>query len=235
MVEVGFSTGSLYKHEIPLEDALDFYKSVGATAVELSFGAIEELKDFRLTQGLLRKINGFNFVSFHAPFRDIIYGSNEKTKAVLEKLSYLNKNLPLKGIVIHPDLVENPYLLMDSKLPILLENMNLEKASGKFAFEFKTYHQFGSRYVLDIEHAYGNDSSMQLTNELMKVMGRRLNHLHVSGKKDNKGHILCCLSENKAFIEEVLKNCQKPRISEGILPSLDSDLASREIEYLKRL
>lgn len=235
MIEVGFGTGSLYKQKIPLEKILDFYKNIGATAVEISFGSVNELMEFKLNKNITNKINSFNFVSIHAPFRDIKYNLDNKTEKVLEKLDYLNKNIPTKGIVIHPDIIENPYVILGSKLPFLIENMNLEKKSGRLDWEFENYNQFNLRYVLDIEHSYGIDPTKELTNKLIEIMGSKLNHLHVSGKRDSKNHHLCHLSENKSFIEKILTTCNVPRISEGILPSLDYDIAKKEIDYLKGL
>jgi len=231
MADVGFGTGSLHKQKIPLDEILDFYKEVGATAVEISLGSIDELNNFTLIN-LEEKIKNFNFVSIHAPFRNIRYNS-DTTREVLTTLNYKARNHKINGIVIHPDLVEDFSNLTNSDLPILIENMNLEKQSGKFAWEFETYRLFDLGYVLDIEHSYGNNSNIEFANELINAMGSRLNHLHVSGKKNNQNHVLCCESENKPFIEKILKNCKAPRISEGILPSLDYDLAKREIEYLK--
>ena len=234
MREVGFGTGSLYRQNIPLEEILDFYNGAGATAVEISLGSIDEFEKFKLTEKLIDKTNNFSFVSFHAPFRDIKYGHNKKTRNILEKLNYLNKNLPLRGIVIHPDIIEDFSILQYSGLPFLIENMNPEKKSGKFPQEFEKYNQFGLGYVLDIEHVYGNDKTMQLAKKLTEIMGTKLNHLHVSGKKNSRNHTPCHLSENKSEIRKILDNCQLPKISEGILLSLDYDLASKEIEFLKQ-
>ncbi len=234
MIDVGFGTGSLYKQNMPLDEILDFYKDIGSTAVEISLGSIEEFKKFQLTEKLVEKINNFNFVSLHSLFRDIKYGPNNKTKKIIEKLNYINKNIPIKGIVIHPDIVEDFSILADSGLPFLIENMDMEKNSGKFDWEFETYKQFDLGYVLDIEHAYGNDKTMNLADKLLEIMGSKLSHLHVSGKKDGKNHTLCHLSENKLYIKEVLKKCQVSRISEGILSSLNYDLASKELKYIKQ-
>ena len=234
MKEVGFGTGSLYRQNIPLEEILDFYKDAGATAVEISLGSIEEFERFKLTKKLIDKVNTFPFVSLHAPFRNIKYGPNNQTKKVLEKLDYINENLPLQGIVIHPDIIEDFTILQESGLPFLIENMNPEKESGKFPHEFEKYNQFNLGYVLDIEHVYGNDQTMQLAGKLMEIMGKRLGHLHVSGKTGSVNHTLCHSSKNKSVIEEILKNCPLPKISEGKLSSLDYDSASKEIEFLKQ-
>lgn len=56
MLGVGFTTGCLYKTGMEIGKIVKLYKSLGADAIELSFGTPKELLDFRLTQEIIKDI-----------------------------------------------------------------------------------------------------------------------------------------------------------------------------------
>jgi len=235
MPKIGFSTGCLHQTDLSLEQRIDFYKNAGATAIEISLGKLEELKNLDLTTTLIKKILEFDYVSIHAPF-DTPYCKNNQTKEILSKLNYINKNLPNQGIVIHPDLVEDFSILQDSRLPFLIENMDERKIKGKSVKEFQEYNQLQFNYVFDVQHAYRNDQTMQSAKEILKTMGSRLKHLHASGQTDLSTHALVHLSENQEEIKKILKLCPEvPKILEGAILKPNIDLALKELDFIKNL
>jgi len=233
MVDVGFSTGCLYKTKMPLELRAEFYKDAGATAIEVSFGTPEKLENLRLTDSFIDKLNYFNFISIHAPSIGLTYNSNGSSEKIFEKLRYLNNNLPIKGIVIHPDIIEDFSCLEDSGLPFLLENLNRAKRKGKYVSEFEGYNNLPFGYVLDVQHVYENDPTMETGKDFLKTMGSRLNYLHVSGENESSNHSPIYESNNMPEIEKMLSLCNSPMILEGVFSKLSLDNAVREVEFMR--
>jgi len=234
MSKAGFSTGCLYKAGVKVEDAIKLYHSLGANAIEISFGHLPELSKFNLTQEIIKDVKKYDFVSLHAPW-DIRYGNNEKTQKIISKLGFFSKNFGAEGIVVHPDSVDSFSILEESGFLFLMENMDSRKKFGTHpdAFErLKEGYRFG--FVLDVKHAEDHDYSMKLSKSFLDVMGNRLNHFHVSGTDCNKKHMPTYAARNKDSIADVL-NLRKnvPRISEGIISSDIEQTISEELDFLR--
>src|SRR3989344_7402281 len=218
MKEVGFTTGSLYRSSFTCEEIIKLYSSLGADAIELSFLAPKELMQFNPSPETKKIIQGFKHVSIHAPCKGITYNQSDSSE-VIKKLSELCAELSIEGIVLHPDTVENFYMLDKLNLPFLIENMDKRKKYGTHPEqirELKEKYNFG--FVFDVQHAYEHDPKMNLARELIDVMGNRLKHMHVSGENESESHAPTHFSNNRKEIGEILKlGIQVPKILEGIL------------------
>lgn len=182
MANIGFTTGSLYRSDIPFDERIRLYDSLGADAIELSFATPSQLFDYNLSKQSKQDIKKFASISIHAPWKEVRYNSDSKTPEIINKLRELCNQLPVEGLVLHPDTIDDFEILDQSGLPFLLENMDRRKSYGTHPEQFrelKRKYNFG--FVLDVEHAYEHDSSMKLARELIEAMGDRLKHMHVSG------------------------------------------------------
>lgn len=235
MADIGFSTSCLYRCDMPLIEVLDAYLSVGATAVEISFRHLETLERFSLTPDLISRINQFNFVSIHAPFEKVKYAADEQTRFILRKFTSFLKNFYFTGLVVHPDTVEDFSTLFQFDLPIMIENMDKRKDNGVSPAEFKKYKEiFPYEFVLDVQHAYDLDPTMQLAEELIEVMGSKLKYMHISGQTSSSSHAPLYLSENKRAIVKVLeKRIDVPKILEGRLEKFDSQVLENGLKFIK--
>ena len=236
MKKVGFSTGCLYKTSIKIKEIIKLYNSIGANAIEISFGSLHELSKFNLTQEIIQDVKKYDFVSLHAPW-DIRYGDNKKTQKIITKLEYLFKNLNAEGIVLHPDTIDSFPFLEKLSLPFLLENMDPRKKFGThpdFFEKLKKGYEF--KFVLDLFHAYENDFSMNSSRDFLKVMGNDLNHFHVSGIFGNNRHALTYSADNKESIVEII-NLRKnvPIISEGNISNNIEQTILEELDFLKNV
>lgn len=236
MVRAGFSTGCLYKTNLPLIDRIKLFYSAGADAIELSFSSLPELIAFRLEPYLVSSLSKFSHVSVHAPWY-MCYGTDYYTIISLRKLSEIYNEIHPSGIVIHPDTIEEYSRLRDFGLPFLFENMDPRKDFGKFPSDFETLkkeHNYG--FVLDIFHTYENDQSLADSKKFIEVMENRLSHLHVSGINGNLRHAPSYNSDNVQPITEILKIVNGiTRISEGTITSNIEDNLFQELRFLKSL
>ncbi len=219
MPDVGFSTGCLYRSNLTTIERINFFKSIGADAVEIGFADLRKLMNADIASDIQKAAEDFKYISIHAPWKNIRYGPNAETDAAIEKLIKLCGLLPIKGIVIHPRKIDDFEKLEKSKLPFLIENSSLGKPIGtlpEYFEKIKADYPFG--FVLDVKHAYEHDPSMVLAKELIAAMGNRLKEIHISGGTAKMNHLPVHLSENKGAVIEILQlKIPAPKILEGIL------------------
>lgn len=226
-MKIGFNSGALRKCGMSLLDTVKFAKRIGSNAFELSFFTSDSLLKFELTEELIELLSSFDYLSAHAPFNvaeNLNYQDDELTRKVVAKLKELIDKLPIEGIVFHPTDVKDFDFLDGLDLPILIENMDARKGSFKDVDDFKKLkekYDFG--FVLDVEHSFENDSSMESTRNLIEVMGDRLKEVHLSGAINKgpglkeKNHCLLCDSEYREDLLKFLKELKDlPIILEGI-------------------
>ena len=237
MANIGFTTGSLYRSEIPFDERIKLYHSLGADAIELSFATPNQLFGYTISEEAKNNIEKFASISIHAPWKEVRYDSGSETQAIINKLRTLCDQLPIEGLVLHPDTIDDFEVLDQSGLPFLLENMDRRKPYGTHPKQFeelKRKYNFG--FVLDVEHAYEHDSSMKLAREFIEVMGDRLKHMHVSGYNESEIHVPTYCAVNKQEITEILKiGLSVPIVLEGILLEDIPSSIKRELEYVRSL
>lgn len=232
---VGFSTGCLYQFNMPLVDKLKVYLRAGATVLELSFATLNDLLAFEPTAADISKFRKFTKITIHAPWKGIRYfdGSNA-ANLVVNKIMALNDIFYVSGVVFHPDIIDNFDALELTPLPVLIENMDINKEFGISVEEIamiKVRYNFG--FVLDIQHAYEHDSSLALAREMTQVMGDRIRHLHVSGQNSSSRHAPVFEADNKQEICNLLKIMPSvPVVLEGVLSGDVSVISKQEIAYV---
>lgn len=201
-MKIGFNSGVLRKCGMSLKDTILTTRKEGATVFELCFRSPESLLRFELTEEIEKLLSEFEHLSIHAPFNldeNLKYQDNKLTKDIVWKLKELVDRLGIEGIVFHPTDIEDFDFLDTMDLPILVENMDVRKSSFKNMKDIKTLKEkYGFGFVLDIEHSFENDSSMELTKDLIDIMGDRLKEVHLSGAKNSSnitGNNHCLLME----------------------------------------
>lgn len=236
MAPLGFSTGCMFKTSLTLDNIILFYSHIGTDALEINFATIRELADFKYDDDLLERINGFSYVSIHAPFKGIRYGDNDFSRHTIKKLQELCKELPVKGVVIHPDTVDDFNALEYLGIPILVENMDKRKTKGISPSEFSGYVSCGFNFdfVLDLKHVYEHDPSMQLTGEFSEAMGDRLKEYHISGHDGTSNHTLLHNSTNwRDIIFNIPYTNKKPLIIESVFEDTNEFTAKKELDFVK--
>lgn len=235
MIPVGFSTGCLYQTIDSVDERIALYLAAGADAIEIGFATPQELFDYELTENAMNDIKKFRFATIHAPFKEVRYGNTIETKMIIDKLRSLCDFLPIKGLVIHPDKVDDFAILKRSKLPFLIENMDKNKQEGilpEHIKELKKEHGLG--FVLDIQHVYEHDPTMGRATEFVDIMGDGLHHLHVSGQTATKHHISTCMADNKEAITKVLEmKLGVPIILEGVFLQDIEEQMKEELAYVR--
>jgi hypothetical protein len=236
MSKIGFSTKCLSLLACNIRDAAIFFFEGKAEAIELHFSAPADFNAFELDDRTVEAIKKFSFISLHAPSREIRYGANPETEKIIVGLKKICAALPIKGIIIHPDIIDDFAPLVDSGLPFLLENMYKKEAFGSSPEDFivlKNKCNFG--FVLDLQHVYENDPLMEKAREFVMIMGERLCYFHVSGQSDGQGHAPVYLSRNCEAIAEILKmKINVPKILEGVFGENPLGTMTTELAFVKK-
>lgn len=231
---VGFSTGCLYRSKMPMSEIAELYHSCGANAIELSFATPAEFFNTEITKELISAAKKFDFISIHAPWKEINYSVSPETEKIIEKLKTIRAKLPIKGIVLHPHLIDDFEILKRSGLPFLLENTDKRKKFGICPEDFEELKKkcdFG--FVLDLQHAFEHDPTMELAKKFIETMGVRLNHLHVSGESQGEIHVPAHLARNREAIVQMLElKLPQPKILEGIMINDIENTISKELNFI---
>ncbi|GEM_PF-1102457 len=243
-MKIGTNSGFLMKCGMSFIDMVRFVKECGANSFELSFRYSEELLNFELTYEIVELLSSFNYLSIHAPFDPVEnprYRNDEFGQKIVLKLKDLVDRLPIEGIVFHPNNIDDFDFLAGIGLPILIENMDIRKNGFKNLDDIsklKDKYDFG--FVLDVEHAFENDPSMELTRDLIGVMGDRLEEVHISGAKSDKpmsvgknNHCLLSESEYRDKLLGILREVGDVSIIlEGMAKEDSREVLKSELNYI---
>jgi len=145
--------------------------------------------------------------------------------------------------VVHPDAEFSQSVLDDltrAGVPVAIENMDRRLFGGMTVDEVVALlEQYGVGLVLDVQHAYENDESMEYAREIVRRVGNCIEELHVAGEsgagESLERHELVHKAENQQAITEFLEwfysRQSAPMVIEGHYRTVDD--VEREVAYLR--
>ncbi|MFC1648150.1 hypothetical protein ACFL1B_01695 [Nanoarchaeota archaeon] len=229
-MKLGFSTGCLYKLELPWAEVISHIKATGANSIELMIARSETLLKLDVDE-IAKLTSGFKHVSVHSPVKDMHYRDDERTKTIIAKLKEISDALPAKpNIVIHPHRVGDFRVLQESGLNFLIENM---ETSEKYGDDLEFFKRMKDKFnfILDTQHALKIDSTLKLGRDLLDIMGVKLKQFHVSGIV-NGTHGLMLLDQERAKQQlHLIKDLDVPIIIESM--TLEPDKLGDEYDFVK--
>lgn len=228
---IGFSTGCFFHTWVPFDERIRVYRDCGANALELSFPKVNDLLYYGLSPEVLEIINQFDFVSIHAPWLDIQYCVfRRQVIEIFEKIESLCCHIEnVKGISFHFDVIGNFSLLEDLKkkldIPVLVENMDPAKKSGKRPRDFGPVKEHGLGTVLDLYHLYEVEK-LELAGNFPEI-----GYIHMSGEKEERHALLYSAYNRKIIMKTSLPFRNLPIILEG---KIEKDFKGNFLEELKK-
>lgn len=176
---IGFSTGCLYKtHDALDPKTIDLFRRSDCRAIEIMVHRLSDMKKFENLKP--SDLQGFEYISLHAP----IYDGERKTEYVnaLKTIEKMHSEVKFDAIVLHPDLFDDFSFLKDFNLPFAIENMDNRKESCKSVESLeKVFNDIEVPMVFDINHAFSNDPTMKLSEDLVKTFHTKIEEIHLSG------------------------------------------------------
>lgn len=190
---IAVSTGWLFAHDQATEE---MHRRIidAACGAELSVADEERLSVYNGT-GLDTGIH----CSFHFPHNP----------TNVDLLRTLAQQYEPHTTVIHPTALtpdEIAALDCNDNLNLAVENMDIRKDRGRTCetlAEYVKHDDLG--FVLDVQHVYEHDQSMEYAWDLLDLAGDSLQQLHVSGETHNNPHALVKDAENRDAILTFLR------------------------------
>ena len=225
-IRVGCTLGVLYER-CSSEDSLRYLRKAGVTTIELNQsmgtpGAVDIAAfPWELTKGL-------EHVSIHAPAH--AYGTDAQTDKIFECIRYIHQQCPVSYVVVHPDTVHDFSVFEKLGIPIAFENMDWRKGSHKTPAEMQELldREPDAGMVLDVNHIYTNDRTMESVDDFYRLCGDRIVGIHVSGFETLHEPLYRTQQQN---IVVAIKNVSVPIIIESQLQQPEE--IELEVEYVK--
>lgn len=221
---LGFNIGRLGK------PSPSFYSQLGCNAIEINLGRIDDVERYERMKNLTaEELAPFEHVSLHAPVGKISYGKNDVAKRVLDDIQGMYERLRFKHAVVHPHMVEDWSVFKNYSFPVATENMDDKKEVGRTVESLKeVFSKADILMVLDLNHCYVNDRTIQLAADMYAEFKDRVVQIHLSGFKTF--HEPLCQTKQVEIIEAI-PNKDLPIILESSVTSEEEVRA--EYEYVK--
>ncbi len=228
-IRLGFSTGALYQSGLNEKGKLEAIKKAGCRSAELGFIRLAEFFKGEPENLTAEDFHDLDYVSLHAPKHN--YGYNSLTRRVFKQIEKLSKVRAFNLVVFHPDDVENFEVFKDTGFKVAFENMDNRKKSYKEVAELEDlFAQFPDfNMVLDVNHAFSNDSTLKLVADFYKKLGHKIAQVHLSGYD---GYHSPLFQTNQPEIVRSIRDFSAPIIIESIL--VETDL-KQERDYVLQI
>lgn len=178
---IGFSTGCI--NEGNYQQGIDLLKNMEIKLVEVSSLREKELPVFL---GELNKIDfsTFEYVSFHAPSRLMLYNETELVEALKP---ILEKGWP---IIVHPDIITDFKLWQTFGESLCIENMDIRKPIGRTYKDLIKLFDIlpDASFCFDIAHAKQIDPTMFEARMMINHFKSRIKQIHLSDVNSKSKH-----------------------------------------------
>lgn len=213
---------------ISINESIKMFSDMGCNGIELGYvdgERIDEQPIEQIDHSLLKK---FSWVTIHAPAKNLPYGDNEETKKLFASLENFHKQTPLNLVVFHPDAIGDLSVLESLTVPVGIENMDRRKQGFQTVEQLKPvfdqYPNWGM--VLDVNHCYSLDTSMQLAEDLKAQFPPKIKQVHLSGYTEL--HDPLYNADQDIILDAV--PAETPIIIESTVLNLDD--IKKEFEYI---
>ena len=238
---IGPSNGRLYARGIYNIRAQKLVlQETGANCVEMCLGSWGTKEaDKRMNLMFDKEKFAFNYTSFHIPE----FVTSIPSEFLVRIVKIIIEEHPVNTVLIHPLKVKERYPeqyyreMVFMTVPLGIENMDSRKDSGFDITELVDLIDCCKmKLILDVQHAYEHDHTMQYARDLLAALNHVLVHLHVRGETEKNNHSLVYKATNTTaimdFLAELLTKKQVPLILEG--EHKNSEELKAEIEFLRK-
>lgn len=225
---IGMSSGVLYRNISSVsKQAIEIQKSVGCNAIEISCIRKEELPGLmNLDAGDIR--SHFGHVSLHAP-ADLRYRNDDETRRVLNLIKKGQEIFRFDLVIIHSESVEDWSVFDGLTIPVGIENADCRKDFGKTVEDMeKVLRGTNFGFVLDVNHCFSNDESMELASSLVNRFSDKLCEIHFSGFAGY--HVPIYMTKQEEILRAV-PDGNFPIIIESVCA--DEEEAQKEFNYVR--
>lgn len=234
--KLGLSTGCLHMlfDRSELSGSIKLIAQSHICALEILCRRFNDLS--YLSQVGTKCLKSFDYISLHAPVKNF-YQKDNATTVFLDQLVTTHRKFKFDHVILHPDKMQNWDILKQyGQIPWSIENMDQKKDFGIDTDDLEGMMDRGPElgFVLDLQHCFTNDSSMEIVDEYLDRFGDRLVEIHLSGYNINLVHCPLYLADQEVIIQklsEVLRYKNVPIIIESTFLKLEE--IQKEINYVQ--
>lgn len=221
MGKTALSTASFCLWPITAERKVEICRDFKFSRIEIAIPHIKMLKSFNLSEPFCEHIKSFREITVHAPWCDINYGDNARTRVILDHLRNLHDKLKVEAFIFHFDRVKNLKVLLDSGLPVYLENSDKPGSWPEFRSVLR---RTGIKCVLNVNRAIRTDNYL---NDLVTEFGDKVAQVQVSGFV-NEARRMPILAAGQQHLLDSVKFIKAPFVIEGLFSPEDYVSIARE-------
>jgi len=237
---VAISMGCCYDLGLSIQDRIRFIQKYASLidGIELLFALPKNLLDFEFEEDTLNFVKSLKFKSLHMPFKDIQYDNKRESNKLIEKASFLAKQVAIEHIIFHPNTIKD-YNSLDNQMINCIENLNQKPENTGFCtikeIELILDKNPSLKFVLDACHALENNIEptdfLKFENKLVEI--------HLSAQWIKKGNLRAHGFLTEANQEQLTKlkpilKLDKPKIIEADFYPYKMPLIEKEIDLIKR-
>jgi len=124
---ISISTGCIYKLSDDRNKLIEELHKFSPRGIEISFAHPDYLLNFDISKNNLEYLQSLEFNSIHAPWIDITYGDDKKTKEILGAISRIYKQIKARCVVFHEEQIKDYTLIINSDFLPAIENDDWRK------------------------------------------------------------------------------------------------------------
>ncbi len=221
---------------------IQFLKKLNLDGIEIHLADPDTLLSLNIDSENISYLQSLQHISIHAPWKDMVYRKDKKTKRVLNSLRELKIQINAKVIVIHKKQIEDFEIFKDfSDLPFAIENDDWKVKNGiKTIGDMRNFINNHSNWdiVLDIAHAL-TVGGYNLINEFIDAFGSNIVQMHASMlNRDMSDHTFLYKHDNKQMKNTIkkMKLLNVPLILEVVAKTKkEVDEIIKEIAYIENI
>ncbi|MFA7243924.1 MAG: hypothetical protein WC080_01370 [Patescibacteria group bacterium] len=124
---ISISTGLVYKFTDKRNEMIRMLREFSPDGIELSFADSTYLFDFKISEENVDYLRSLPYTTIHAPWIDIRYANNDKSKKVLDLIEKLYRKTGAKNVTIEPREIDDYSILGSYDFQISIENADIRK------------------------------------------------------------------------------------------------------------
>lgn len=234
------STGLLYRLMKDRNEIISKIKESSPAGIELSFVYPQNLFDFEINQENLKYLQSLKFNSIHAPWKEIVYGNNQKSKDTLKAIEKLYKQIKGRNVIFHKGRIEDYDLILSHDFTASIENGDWRKSKNSIE-DIKSVLNKNKKFKFTFDFAHAITISSLDIPEYVNYFKDKLVEIHVSiVNKELERHdfLYKC---NSAEIRKLLQNLKTVNVNIPIVLECiainenEIQLIKKEMKYIKAI
>ncbi|MFA4998848.1 MAG: hypothetical protein WC514_02400 [Candidatus Paceibacterota bacterium] len=234
------STGLLYRLTNDRNEMISKIREFSPEGIELSFAYPEYLFDFTIKEENLRYLRNLKFNSIHAPWIEITYGNNQKSKDVLTAIEKLYKQIDAKDVVFsNKEQIADINVITDYDFIVSIENDDWKHPLSNIPEKIEEVFSENKILKLTFDFAHALTVSPKDIPMYINKFKDRIISIHLAMlNKELKDHWFLHKHDSKRMRELLgyLKEINSPVILECVASDWkEVALIKEEIKYIKSI